>query len=38
MKDLVIINGQINTMDPRFAQAEALAVKDGKILCIGTNE
>lgn len=38
MKDLVIINGQINTMDPRFPMAEALAVKNGKILCIGTNE
>ncbi len=37
MKDLVIINGQINTMDPGMPQAEALAVKDGKILLLGSN-
>ena len=38
MKDLVIINGQINTMDPGIPQAEALAVKGGKILLLGSNE
>ena len=38
MKDLVIINGQINTMDPRMPQAEALVVKGGKILLLGNNE
>ena len=38
MKDLVIINGQINTMDPRIPEAEALCIKDGMIICVGTNE
>ncbi|MBR4024146.1 MAG: amidohydrolase family protein, partial [Firmicutes bacterium] len=38
MKDLVIFNGQINTMDPRIPYAEALAVKDGKIITVGSNE
>ena len=38
MKDLVIINGQINTMDPLIPEAEALCVKDGRIIALGTND
>ena len=38
MKDLVIYNGQINTMDPGSPCAEALAVKNGRIIALGTNE
>ena len=38
MKDLVIINGQINTMDPERPRAEAIAVKDGRIIAVGSNE
>ena len=37
MKDLVIINGQINTMDPLLPRAEAVAVKNGRIIAVGAN-
>jgi predicted amidohydrolase YtcJ len=35
--ELVLINGKILTMDPRSSVAEALAVRDGKILATGSN-
>jgi len=35
--DLVLINGNILTIDPEESIAEALAVKDGKFLMVGTN-
>ena len=38
MKNLVIINGQINTMNPRQPFASALAIRDGRIICVGTDE
>ena len=38
MKDLVIINGQINTMADGSPFAEAVAVKEGRIIKVGTNE
>jgi predicted amidohydrolase YtcJ len=36
--DLVITNGKIITVDPGFSIAQAVAVKDGKIVAVGTNE
>jgi predicted amidohydrolase YtcJ len=36
--DLVLVNGKIATVDDNFAIVEALAVKDGKILRVGTNQ
>ncbi|MBR6472536.1 MAG: amidohydrolase family protein, partial [Firmicutes bacterium] len=38
MRDLVIINGQINTMALGAAEAQAIAIKDGRIIKVGTNE
>ena len=35
--DQVIINGNVVTFDAKKPQAEAVAVKDGKILAVGTN-
>jgi predicted amidohydrolase YtcJ len=35
--DLVVMNGKIVTVDKQFAIAQALAVKGGKILRVGTN-
>ncbi len=35
--DTVLINGKIITVDPKDATAEALAIKDGKIVAIGSN-
>ncbi|HEY3394054.1 MAG TPA: amidohydrolase [Lacipirellulaceae bacterium] len=35
--DLVLFNGKIATVDEGFSIVEALAVKDGKILRVGTN-
>src|SRR5687768_15213149 len=35
--DLVLLNGKIATVDEKFTIVEALAVKDGKILRVGTN-
>lgn len=34
--DLIVINGNIYTVDSNFTIAEAMAIKDGKILAIGT--
>jgi predicted amidohydrolase YtcJ len=36
--DLVITNGKIITVDPDFSIAQAVAVKNGKIVAVGTNE
>ncbi len=36
--DLVLINGQVLTVDADFSVAEALAVRDGRVLAIGTSE
>ncbi len=36
--DLVIFNANIITVDEKNSKAEAVAVKDGKIIFIGTNE
>jgi len=36
MADLLLINGKIVTVDPDFSILEAVAVKDGKILAVGT--
>ena len=35
--DLVLINGNILTIDPEESIVEALAVKDGKFLMVDTN-
>ena len=36
MADLLLINGKIVTVDPDFSIHEAVAVKDGKVLAVGT--
>ena len=36
--DLMISNGKIATLDERGTMAEAVAVKDGKILAVGSDE
>ncbi len=36
--DLILLNGDIRTMDPLEPRAEALAVKDGRILAVGRND
>lgn len=35
---LVIINGKVITVDSNFSIAQAVAVKDAKIVAVGTNE
>lgn len=35
--DLVIVNARVHTLDAANAEAEAVAVKDGKILAVGSN-
>jgi predicted amidohydrolase YtcJ len=35
MKDLMLLNGRIYTMNPRFPKAEAVAVRDSKIIAVG---
>lgn len=35
--DLVVVNGNVVTMDPRLRRAQALAIKDGRIVAVGTN-
>ncbi|HEY4108946.1 amidohydrolase [Puia sp.] len=35
--DLVLVHGKIYTVDSAFTRAEALAVKDGKILAVGSD-
>jgi len=36
--DLVLYNGQVLTVDASFSVVEALAVRDGKVLAVGTSE
>ncbi len=36
--DLVLINGHIVTVDPKESIAEAVGVKSGRIIAVGTNE
>ncbi|NJY63377.1 amidohydrolase [Salinimicrobium sp. CDJ15-81-2] len=36
--DLLVINAKIYTVDENFSTAEAVAIKDGKFLAVGTSE
>ena len=36
--DLILHNGKVYTVDSAFTVAEAFAVKDGKILAVGSNK
>ncbi|HKK67234.1 MAG TPA: amidohydrolase [Bacteroidales bacterium] len=36
--DVILHNGRIYTMDEEFSTAEAMAVKDGRIVAVGSNE
>src|SRR5262245_23598206 len=36
--DLILHHGTVVTVDPAFSVHEALAVKDGKVLAVGTND
>ena len=36
--DLIVLNADIRTMDAARPRAEALAVRDGRILALGSNE
>ncbi|MBN2334700.1 amidohydrolase family protein, partial [Candidatus Bathyarchaeota archaeon] len=36
--DLVLVNGKVLTVDPGFTVAEAVAVKDGKVMVVGTTK
>ena len=36
--NLVLVNGKVLTVDSQFTVAEAVAMRDGKILAVGTNE
>jgi predicted amidohydrolase YtcJ len=36
--DLAIINGKVITVDPDFSMQQAVAVKDGKIIAVGSND
>jgi predicted amidohydrolase YtcJ len=38
LPDLAIINGKIITVDSKFSIAQAVAVKDGKIVAVGMND
>ena len=38
MADLVLVNGKIVTMDPEESTREAVAVKFGRILTVGSTE
>jgi len=38
LPDLVLVNGKIITMDPNDSIAEAVAIKDGKIVAVGSNK
>lgn len=35
--DLLLVNGSVTTMDPTQPSAEAIAIKDGRILALGSN-
>ncbi|HAT69272.1 MAG TPA: amidohydrolase, partial [Flavobacteriaceae bacterium] len=36
--DLIVYNANIYTVDDNFSKAEAMAIKDGKLVAIGTSE
>lgn len=36
--DLILTGGRITTLDPDLPEAEAIAIKDGKILAVGTSK
>ena len=36
--NLVVVNGKVLTVDPQFSVAEAVAMRDGRILAVGTND
>ncbi|MGH7838055.1 MAG: amidohydrolase, partial [Candidatus Binataceae bacterium] len=36
--DLVLLSGRVYTVDPLHPWAEALAIRDGKLVCIGAND
>jgi predicted amidohydrolase YtcJ len=36
--DLVVVNGKILTVDAKFSQARALAVREGRFVAVGSNE
>jgi hypothetical protein len=36
--DLILFNGKIVTVDPQFSIAQAIAVRNGTILAVGTNQ
>jgi hypothetical protein len=36
--DLLLINAKVVTVDPNFSIAQALSVKEGRILATGTSE
>ncbi len=36
--DLVLHNGKIVTLEDRIGEAQAVAVRDGKIVAVGTND
>jgi len=36
--DTILVNGKILTVDAQFPVAEAVAVRDGRILAVGTND
>jgi len=38
MADLLFINGRVLTIDPSRPRAESVAVRDGKILAVGSND
>jgi predicted amidohydrolase YtcJ len=38
MSDLILVNGNVITMDPKFPKARAIAVKDGKVVGISGSE
>jgi len=36
--NLVVVNGKVLTVDQQFTTAEAVAIRDGKVLAVGTND
>ena len=36
--DLIVVNANVYTVDKNFAKAEAFAIKDGKIIAVGTSK
>lgn len=36
--DLLVVNATIYTVDSAFSTAEAMAIRDGKIVAVGTSE